>query len=111
MSQNIFTFPAIFERGKESISISFPDIPGCFSVGSTLEEAEEMSRDALALALSEWWRKEDSAIPVPTPEENITLGENESVHLITVNMVEESFALYDIPAPATTNDQLLETAK
>jgi predicted RNase H-like HicB family nuclease len=38
----------IYKDGK-SFSVNFPDLPGCFSMGDTLEEAKIMAQDALSL--------------------------------------------------------------
>lgn len=49
-----FVYPAIFEA--ESVggySVSFPDLPGCFTEGDTIEEAFDMARDAIGIYLAE----------------------------------------------------------
>ena len=40
----------IYKDGK-SYSVEFPDLPGCFSMGDTLEEAKTMAQEALSLYL------------------------------------------------------------
>lgn len=45
------TYPAIFHKEDNCYWVEFPDLPGCFSQGATLEEAFKMSKDALALWL------------------------------------------------------------
>ena len=42
----------IYKDGK-SYSVEFLDLPGCFSMGDTLEEAKTMAQDALSLYLEE----------------------------------------------------------
>jgi predicted RNase H-like HicB family nuclease len=42
-----------------------PDLPGCVSVGDTIEEAEQMIREAIALYI-EGMRQEGLEIPAPT---------------------------------------------
>jgi len=42
----------ILKDGK-SYAVEFPDLPGCFSMGETLEEAKFMAQDALTLYLEE----------------------------------------------------------
>jgi predicted RNase H-like HicB family nuclease len=45
-------FLALFEKdGSGGYSVSFPDLPGCFTCGSTLEEAERNAKEALELWL------------------------------------------------------------
>ena len=49
-----FVYPAIFEAEKDGgYSVSFPDLPGCYSQGETLEEAFDMARDAVGIYLSQ----------------------------------------------------------
>ena len=42
----------IYKDGK-SYSVEFPDLPGCFSMGKTLDEAKVMASEALSLYLEE----------------------------------------------------------
>ena len=46
------THIALIHKDLDSdCGVSFPDLPGCISVGNTLGEAREMAREALALHL------------------------------------------------------------
>jgi len=65
-------------------SVEFPDLPGCFSCGSTLEEALEMAKEALTLYLDET-RDPDWRVPEAktrrgksfywvTPETNLAMA-------------------------------------
>ncbi|MGL4942419.1 MAG: type II toxin-antitoxin system HicB family antitoxin [Thermoguttaceae bacterium] len=45
------TYAAVFEPTKNGYSVYFPDVPGCISVGDTLEDAKREAADALALHL------------------------------------------------------------
>jgi predicted RNase H-like HicB family nuclease len=49
--QRKYEFYAIFQYETESISIEFPDLPGCFSYGQTEDEAISMAAEALNLYL------------------------------------------------------------
>ena len=40
-------------RDGNSYSVEFPDLPGCFSTGKTLDEAKHMASEALSLYLEE----------------------------------------------------------
>ena len=42
----------IFKDG-DSYSVVFPDLPGCFSMGDSLEHAKEMAKESLSLYLQE----------------------------------------------------------
>ena len=46
-------YPAVIERDRadDAYNVSFPDLPGCFTFGGTLEEAKENAREALSAYL------------------------------------------------------------
>jgi antitoxin HicB len=54
----------IYKDGKR-YSVEFPDLPGCFSEGSSREEAFEHAREALSLHLEE---SRDPKWKVPIPK-------------------------------------------
>lgn len=54
----------IYKDGK-SYSVEFPDLPGCFSMGDSLEEAKKMAQEALSLYLEE---AKDPQWNVPKPK-------------------------------------------
>ena len=49
MTKNIATgYYAVFKRSNDAIEVEFPDLPGCFTSGQTMDEAYELAIDALA---------------------------------------------------------------
>lgn len=57
---------AIIHKDKDSdYGVTIPDLPGCFSAGSTLDEALEMAQDAI-LCHIEGLLIDDEPIPTPT---------------------------------------------
>ena len=46
-------YQAKIVKDDDLYSVVFPDLPGCFSMGDTLEEAKEMAKEALSLHLEE----------------------------------------------------------
>lgn len=49
-----FVYPAIFEPEiSGGYSVSFPDLPGCFTEGDSMEEAVDMAKDALGIYLTQ----------------------------------------------------------
>ena len=46
-------YPAVFHPEDVGFSVRVPDIDGCFSEGDTMEEAAEMTFDAIGLCLEE----------------------------------------------------------
>ena len=74
-------YPALFEHGKDGITITFPDLPGAISCADTEEDALFMARDALGA-----WTvtNEDlgAAMPEPSKVSDIECGPGQSVCLI-----------------------------
>ena len=57
------TYNVVYERASDgSWSASSPDVAGCYSVGATLEEAQQSMREAIVLHLAELRRHGD---PLP----------------------------------------------
>jgi predicted RNase H-like HicB family nuclease len=42
-----YIYPAILSFDADVISVEFPDLPGCYTCGSTQDEAYDMAKDAL----------------------------------------------------------------
>ena len=68
-----YVFPAVFEPGEsDCYAVTFPDLPGCVTQGSTIAGALAMGREALELHL--YGMEEDGeAIPEPTPLDQISV--------------------------------------
>ena len=60
----------IHKEGDSDYGVSFPDLPGLISAGSTLDEARDMAADALSLHLA-GMAIEGEAIPEPSSLEAI----------------------------------------
>lgn len=82
---------ALIHKDPDSdYGVSFPDLPGCISAGSTLDEARAMAVEALALHL-EGLAEDGEAVPEPSSLEAI-MADAENKHGVAV--------LVDAPAPA-----------
>ncbi len=59
-------YPIFIEPGSDqsAFGVIFPDLPGCFSAGDTLDEAVEAAKEAAALWIDSAL---DSGGPVPAP--------------------------------------------
>lgn len=69
-------YPAIFHKDEKCYWVEFPDCPGCFTQGDTLEEAYKMAKEALALWL-------DGEEPIaPSALESIPVKDTDRVLLI-----------------------------
>jgi predicted RNase H-like HicB family nuclease len=61
-------FPALVERGAINYGVTFPDFPGCVSVGDSIAHALERGHEALAAHL-ELMFEDGDPIPEPSPLE------------------------------------------
>jgi predicted RNase H-like HicB family nuclease len=81
-----YYFPAIFDPGSDGSSgytVTFPDLPGCITEGSNLEEAFHMAKDVLAGYL--YGIEEDSeTIPSPSDPKTITIPPGAFITVIDV---------------------------
>ena len=79
-------YPAVFEACEEGgYSISFPDLPGCFTEGDDLAEALYMAEDAASgWILGEMENGEE--IPKASRREDIECDEGSFVNLIALDM-------------------------
>lgn len=60
---------AIIEQAENNYSAYVPDLPGCIAVGDTVEETEQMIKEAIEFHL-EAMRSDGLPIPQPTTEAN-----------------------------------------
>ena len=57
-------YSIVIERGENNLSAYVPDLPGCITTGSTIEEIDRNIREAIELHL-EGLRDEGEPIPEP----------------------------------------------
>ena len=81
-----YIFPAVFTE-EDGYSVDFPDLDGCFTCGSTLEEALAMANDALSLMLVHY-EDEHREIPSPSSIKDISVSDNEFVTLIQCDTIQ-----------------------
>jgi predicted RNase H-like HicB family nuclease len=58
-------YAVVIERAGSNYSAYVPDLPGCISVGDTIEETERNIREAITLHL-EGLREHGEVVPTPT---------------------------------------------
>jgi predicted RNase H-like HicB family nuclease len=74
----------IHKEAESDFGVSFPDLPGVISAGSTLDEARDMATEALALHL-EGLAEDGEAIPEPSSlEEIMEIAENRGAVAVLV---------------------------
>ena len=59
-------YQAVIEKDGTGYSVSFPDLPGCFSAGDTVEEAFDNAREAIE-AFCELLAEDGKEMPHPRP--------------------------------------------
>jgi len=57
-------YAIVVERAERNYAAYVPDLPGCVATGATVEEAEELLREAIAMHIA--GLREDG-LPVPAP--------------------------------------------
>ena len=85
--KNNYAFIAILEYEKDGISVSFPDLPGCFTcadAGDT-ETALKNAKEAMGLHLF-GMERDNNLIPAATPITKISLKKNQVPVLVDVFM-------------------------
>ena len=58
-------YAVVIERADNNYSAYVPDLPGCISVGDTIEETERNIRDAIALHV-DGLREDGHPVPAPS---------------------------------------------
>jgi predicted RNase H-like HicB family nuclease len=67
LSEIMASYIALLRKDKNSdYGVEFPDLPGCISAGTTLEEARRMAEEALA-AHAAFLRENGDEVPAPSP--------------------------------------------
>lgn len=85
MKKDRYSYIAVFHYADDGISISFPDLPGCFPCADTTEEALKNAREAMGLHLF-GMEQDNDEIPDATPITKLKLKKNEVPVLIEVFM-------------------------
>jgi predicted RNase H-like HicB family nuclease len=58
-------YAVVIEKGERNYSAYVPDLPGCVSVGDTLDEVKAEIREAISFHL-EGLREDGSPVPIPS---------------------------------------------
>lgn len=82
-----YIYPAIFTKEGERYSISFPDIPNCFTQGEDLQDGLDAAQDALCLMLYHM-EQEGKVIPQPSDMKAIKTDDDSFVTLISCDTFE-----------------------
>jgi predicted RNase H-like HicB family nuclease len=58
-------YPVVYEKGPTSYGASVPDLPGCYAVGETLEEARALIVEAITAHIK-LLRRDGEVVPRPS---------------------------------------------
>jgi predicted RNase H-like HicB family nuclease len=68
-------YAVVIEKGEKNYSAYVPDLPGCVSVGDTLDEVKAEIREAIEFHL-DGMREDGAPIPLPSSRaEYVEVGE------------------------------------
>ena len=81
-----YYYPAIFTKEDVGFSVSFPDLPGCYTDGDTIEEAYKMSASAIGLYAQN--EEGDFVFPEASAPNDIKLEKDEFLVLVEFDLVE-----------------------
>ena len=79
-----YYYPAVFTKEEIGFSVSFPDLPGCYTQGDTIEEAYKMSTSAIGL----YAQNEDGNFAEASAPDVIELKKDEFLVLVEFNLIE-----------------------
>lgn len=81
-----YYYPAIFTKEDIGFSVRFPDLPGCYTEGDSIEEAYKMSTEAIGLYVQ---NEEGSFVfPKASAPNEIELEKDEFLMLIEFDLME-----------------------
>ncbi|MCO5130060.1 MAG: type II toxin-antitoxin system HicB family antitoxin [Xanthobacteraceae bacterium] len=96
----------IHKDAGSDYGVSFPDLPGCITAGSTLDEARNMAVEALALHL-EGLAEDGEAIPEPSSLETI-MANKENTDAVAVLVPAPAAAARSVRINVTLPSDVLE---
>jgi predicted RNase H-like HicB family nuclease len=85
------TYLAVLELGTDgSYSVFFPDLPGCFSYGKDLEDAQRMATEAASLHV---YGLECEKEEIPTPSLNLSREDTDGNVIMPVTIHPDMFRM------------------
>jgi predicted RNase H-like HicB family nuclease len=69
-------FAVVFEKAESNWAAYVPDLPGCITTGSTLQETKRNIREAIELHLEAML---EAGEPIPTPTSDVDFVELQTV--------------------------------
>lgn len=103
-----YIYPAIFHQNDDgSVTVMFPDLPGCITEGKSMGTAMNMAQSALTQWI-EYLKDEKEAIPAATACASISVEDNELVSLVQADMKDSRAVKRTVSLPKWMDDKLAE---
>ena len=64
MKRNTVRYAIVIEKGESNYAAYVPDLPGCVATGQTVQETEQLLREAIELHLR---GMVEDGLPIPEP--------------------------------------------
>lgn len=77
-----YVYPAILFPDDNKVSVTVPDLPGCYTFGDDMADALIMAKDAIEMWL---WDAENNGEAIPPASENLEAGESQTITLIVAD--------------------------
>ena len=61
-------YAVVIEKAENNYSAYVPDLPGCIATGATVEEAEQLIREAIEFHLT---GLQEDGVPIPQPSSQV----------------------------------------
>lgn len=103
-----YIYPAVFhENSDNSITVTFPDLPGCITEGKSMGTALNMAQSALTQWI-EFLRDEKEEIPAASACASIPAESNEVVSLVQADLRDNRAVKRTVSLPKWMDDKLAE---
>ncbi len=103
-----FVYPAVFHPNDDgSITVTFPDLPGCITEGKSLENALYMAQDALAVWM-EYTIDHKEPVPEASPLQDMACEAGEFANLIRAEVKENRAVRRTVSLPKWMDDMVSE---
>lgn len=106
---NTYVYPAVFHPNADgSITVTFPDLPGCISEGQDISGAVTMAQSALAQWV-EYLKESGTGIPAPGDIRALVLEAGEFSTLIRAEVKDGRAVKRTVSIPKWMDDKVSES--
>lgn len=103
-----YVYPAVFHPNDGgSITVIFPDLPGCITEGKSLENALYMAQDALSVWL-EYTLDHKEPVPAASTLQGVSCEDGEFVNLIRAEIKDNRAVRRTVSIPKWMDDMVSE---